>query len=185
MSQPAEMRFKHLFESHHRAIQQYCFRRLPSSDANDAVAEVFVVAWRKIDDAPEGDRALPWLYGISRNVVRNAHRSTRRSTELRRKLAGVATDDNPGPETQVVRSAEHSEALEALATLRPEDQEIIRLRTWEELSNEEIASVMGLSVRAVESRLTRARRKLEKILSTSGAPLTQARPLPAENGGER
>ena len=58
-----------MFESHHEAIQRYCFRRLPASDANDAVAEVFLVAWRRIADAPAGDGQLPWLYGIGRNVV--------------------------------------------------------------------------------------------------------------------
>jgi RNA polymerase sigma-70 factor (ECF subfamily) len=172
-----------LFESHHEAIQSYCFRRLPASDANDAVAEVFLVAWRRISDAPIGHGELPWLYGIGRNVVANARRSARRSGRLRIRLANVSSEHDPGPEIIVVRNAEEREALEALARLRPEDQEIIRLRTWEELPNEQIASIMGLSVRAVESRLTRARRKLERMLETPSTATSKARPLPAENGG--
>ncbi len=183
-SRPHEAQFQRMFESHHEAIQRYCFRRLPASDANDAAAEVFLVAWRRIADAPIGDGELPWLYGIGRNIVSNAQRSARRSGRLRVKLAGVAPEREPGPELQVVRSAEEREALDALARLRPEDQEILRLRTWEELPNEQIASTLGLSVRAVESRLTRARRKLERILETPSGVVT-GRPLPAENGGER
>ena len=64
--------FRRLFDSHHEAIQRYCFRRLPTSDANDTVAEVFLVAWRHISDAPTGNGELPWLYCIGRNAVANA-----------------------------------------------------------------------------------------------------------------
>ena len=185
MSQPHESHFERLFASHREAIQRYCFRRLPSSDANDAVAEVFLVAWRRIDEAPLGDAELAWLYGIGRYVVRNAQRSSRRSSRLRARLSGVARIDEPGPEVQLVRSAEAREALEALAELRPEDQEIIRLRTWEELPNEQIAEILGITVRAVESRLNRARRKLSRKLDPLPNSPSEARPLPIERGGEQ
>lgn len=184
-SQPQDSNFRSLYDTHRAAIQRYCFRRLPASDANDAVAEVFLVAWRRMSDAPMGDGELPWLYGIGRNVVANARRSARRSTRLGVRLAGVSPPSDPGPEVLVVRNTLEREALEALARLRPGDQEIIRLRTWEELPNEQIASILGLSVRAVESRLTRARRKLERMLTTRAPGPAKVRPLPTETGGER
>ena len=63
-------RFRSVYAAHHGAVRDYCFRRLPVADANDASAEVFLVVWRRIDDVPSGDdAALPWLYGIARNVV--------------------------------------------------------------------------------------------------------------------
>ena len=86
---------------------------------------------------------------------------------------------------QLVQSVEAREALDALAELRPEDQEIIRLRTWEELPNEQIAEILGITVRAVESRLNRARRKLSRKLEPLPSTPIQARPLPIERGGER
>lgn len=184
-SQPHEAHFERLYETHHPAIQSYCFRRLAPFDANDAVAEVFLVAWRRIEDAPIGGGELPWLYGISRNVVSNAQRSARRSGRLKAKLSGLGAPAHPGPETQLVQSAEAREALEALATLRPDIQEIVKLRTWEELSVDEIAGIVDLSVRAVESRLTRARRKLSRMLEPLPGTQSTARPLPIEKGGER
>lgn len=184
-SRPHEAHFQRLFESHYLAIQKYCFRRLAPSDANDATAEVFLVAWRRIKDAPIGSGELPWLYGIGRNVVNNARRSLRRSTRLKARMSSVSDPGAAGPEMQVVQSAEAEEALAALAELRPEDQEVIRLRTWEELPNEEIARALGLSVRAVESRLNRARRKLARKLKPQSALRPSARPLPTERGGER
>jgi RNA polymerase sigma-70 factor (ECF subfamily) len=97
----------------------------------------------------------------------------------------MSPQHDPGPELITVRNMEEREALVALARLRPEDQEIIRLRTWEELPNEQIASILGLSVRAVESRLTRARRKLERMLKTPSTRPSKVHPLPTENGGRR
>ena len=175
MSPAQEAQFQRLFASHHQAIQRYCLRRLPSSEANDAAAEVFLVAWRRIDEVPTGDGELPWLYGIGRNVVRNVERSSRRKLRLAARVASLAPGAEPATETIVVRHAEHQRAIDALAQLRQEDQELIRLRTWEELPNRQIARIMGITERAVESRLTRARRKLESIL---GAPAASSPAVP-------
>lgn len=75
-------RFCLLYDQNLAPIRNYCLRRLPRAEVNDAVAEVFVVVWRRIDTAPNGDDARPWLYGIARNVIRNTDRSLRRRTRL-------------------------------------------------------------------------------------------------------
>jgi RNA polymerase sigma-70 factor (ECF subfamily) len=180
-----DVRFRHIFDAHEDAMRAYCFRRLPPEDANDAVAEVFLVAWRKIGKAPAGDEARLWLYGIARNVVRNAHRSARRSERLSARLAGVREEHEPGPEVQVVRSARDAELLAAVARLAPLERELLRLKTWEELSSAQIAEVAGLSVRAVETRLSRIRKKLAKWVAVPASPSVMTRPQPVEEGGER
>jgi hypothetical protein len=67
------------------------------ADVNDATAEVFLVAWKKLGLVPAGDETLPWLYGVARNVVRNADRSSRRSGRLVGRLGGLAPRAVPGP----------------------------------------------------------------------------------------
>jgi RNA polymerase sigma-70 factor (ECF subfamily) len=163
----------------------YCYRRLPRDDVPDAVAEVFLVAWRKIDRAPDDGEALLWLYGVARNVVRNFNRSARRRVRLANRLASVRQPYSASPEIQVIQSAENRELLAAVDRLKPLEQELLRLRTWEELSLGEIASIAGLSVRSVESRLARVRRKLAASLGVPKESPQVVSPRPVEEGGER
>jgi RNA polymerase sigma-70 factor (ECF subfamily) len=152
----AEEKFRVVFDAHFEAINRYCLRRIPVSDVNDVVAEVFAVAWRKIDQLPDGGDALPWLYGVARGEVSNRRRSRRRFLALSRKLTGLGDVPDPGPEEILVRGAELEELMTALQTLRPADQELLLLRTHEELSYEQIAIAVGCTPEAARKRLGRA-----------------------------
>ena len=77
-----------LFDRHVDAIFAYCFRRTASwHAAEDATSAVFLEAWRSRARVEHFDgSALPWLYGVARNVCRNADRSTRRLSRALRRL---------------------------------------------------------------------------------------------------
>jgi RNA polymerase sigma-70 factor (ECF subfamily) len=156
----ADARLTQLYEKHNRAIHAYCLRRVDDDDAADAVAAVFAVAWRRVDDMPTGDMALPWLYGVARRVVSDHHRSQQRRRRLAERLSGVRAPSVPQPEWQVIQRAEYRQVHEALAAMRPKDREVLRLAAWEELSNESIAVVLGCSIEAAAQRLHRAKRRL-------------------------
>lgn len=158
----AERRFTRMFNASYDDVLRYCLRRLSVADADDAVSEVFVVAWRRIEAAPQGDEARLWLYGVARNVVRNTHRSRRRSVRLKSKVAGLAPETSPSPEHQVVQSAELQSVLDQLDQLSPNDQEIIRLRAMERLSLGEIGVVLGCSEGAARKRFDRAAKRLQR-----------------------
>src|SRR5688572_20584727 len=70
-----EQRFREVFERCYAPLTAYARRRVPPSDADDVVAEALTVAWRRLDDVPEGDGALPWMYAVASRVVANHHRS--------------------------------------------------------------------------------------------------------------
>ena len=55
----SEAKFVNIFRRYRRPIQAYCTRRTPGSQVDDAVAETFLVAWRRLDDVPEGAATLP------------------------------------------------------------------------------------------------------------------------------
>lgn len=176
-----DQRFRALFEAHHRELHAYCLRRLPVEDANEAASEIFLVAWRRAENVPADDEALLWLYGVARNIVRNWQRGGRRQLRLVARSGSMVAPDAEGPEVQVIRHEEHEEVLAAIATLRDDDQELVRLKIWEGLSNEAVGRILGVSDRGVEARYTRAIKKLHKTLK-SGALAAPSSPFSPETG---
>lgn len=180
-----DTRFQQMYATNRDAVWSYVVRRVARDDVDDAVAEVFTVAWRKIDRSPDFEQQLPWLYGISKNVVRNVNRSATRRQRLWTRAAAMPASNSPAADIQVVRSSEDSELLDAVSRLRPMEQELLRLRTWEELPIKDIAAVVGVSPKSVESRLVRIRKNLAKMLAVPASPMHVVRPGLAKEGGEQ
>src|SRR5690606_8089851 len=81
-------RLVELFEAHHTAVLGYVSRRAGSADrAADVFSEVFLVAWRRLDDVPPGAEARLWLFGVARRTLANARRATRRRDALVERLS--------------------------------------------------------------------------------------------------
>jgi len=154
-----------LFRRHHKAIYNYLFRRTADwADAEDLMSATFLELWRRRNDlAPKGDSALPLLYGIAGNVLRNRRRSLRRRD---RALTRLQVDANraPNPEDNLdERVADVDLAqnvIAALDRLRPADREVIVLHVIEQLSYAEIAEALNIAEGTVASRLSRARKRL-------------------------
>jgi RNA polymerase sigma-70 factor (ECF subfamily) len=156
----AEQRYRRLFDRHHPEVYAYCRRRTDAETAADCLAETFLVAWRRIGDVPDGDTALPWLYGVARKVLANEYKRTRRSRRLLFRLRRTEPIANPTPLDVVVRREQDRLMLAALHRLRPDDQEVLRLAWWEELPHAQIAELLGCSVNAVDHRIHRAARRV-------------------------
>jgi RNA polymerase sigma-70 factor (ECF subfamily) len=153
-------RFEAAFEQHHRAVLAFALRRTSSeADAEDAVADTFAVAWRRVDRLPEPELALPWLLATARRVLANQHRGAVRRLRLGMRLGAQ-------PQQGPVIHAVATPALEALARMRPEDQELLRLLVWDGLSQAEAGEVLGISANAVGIRLSRARHRFGSELAT-------------------
>jgi RNA polymerase sigma-70 factor, ECF subfamily len=148
-----ERRFEELFETYGADVVDYCgWRASSASDAQDAVAEVFLTAWRRLDDVPRGEAARVWLYATARRVLANQRRSTRRRAALAERMAHTAPQGPPDdPEGSLVH--------EALRRLNPIDREVLLLSEWEGLSPAQIASVLRCPKVTARGRLHRARRR--------------------------
>ena len=180
--QDPHVKLTHLYEQHNRAVRAYCMRRTNDVDVADALAEVFTVAWRKVDQIPDGEMALAWLYGVARRVLSTQHRSQRRRMRLTERLSSVRHDEPPQPERQIVERTEYRLVRMALAGLRPHDREVLLLAAWEELPNNQIAEVLGCTTEAAAQRLHRARKRLGAAYR---ALTTTTRPPTVAEGGER
>lgn len=181
-SESAEAKFTVLYEQHYDEVLAYCTRRVGRTDADDAAADVFAVAWRRIH-AIEWDTVRPWLYGIARGVLANRFRSGRRQRTLLGRVKGLARVADEAAEVQVVRRADDQEVVDAVAGMRAADREVLLLAAWEGLTGPEVAASLGISVSAAEQRLHRAKRRLAGRLEESGR--SNLSPRAAEEGGGR
>ncbi|MCL1595673.1 MAG: sigma-70 family RNA polymerase sigma factor [Actinomycetia bacterium] len=181
-SPSADWRFRMIYEENYEPIRSYSLRRVPVDDVNDVLADVFLAVWRRIDDVPSGDAARLWLYGVARNCVANSQRSRRRSHRLRAKLAAGPPQSVSSAETVVVRNESADEAFFALEKLKPLDREMVQLRVWEELSSDEIAEVVGSTPAAVAMRLSRAHKRLNRILTDDQKRTVTVRPHRMKGG---
>jgi RNA polymerase sigma factor (sigma-70 family) len=155
-------RFDALFASYSHDLVAYCgWRAGSTSDAQDAVAEVFLTAWRRLDELPEGDAARVWLYATARRVIANQRRSTRRCVALHERLAVEAGSVPQEPSPSLDR--EGALVHEALRHLGPRDREVLLLAEWEGLSPAEIAGVLGCLTVTARGRLHRARRRFRTV----------------------
>jgi RNA polymerase sigma-70 factor (ECF subfamily) len=145
-----------LFVAHAAAVRAYAARRVPRGDVDDVASDVFVVAWRRLDDIPED--ALPWLLACARRIVANRVRGTRRQRALRHRL-GL---ERPAPLGMTIPDAGLAEALGAL---NPADREALMLVVWEGLDHTRAAVVVGCSPRAFSMRVHRARHRLAAALA--------------------
>ena len=159
-------RFNELYQAQYQTVLRYALRRTDPETARDAVAETFLVAWRRLDTVPaDHAQATPWLYAVARNVLANADRSQRRAARVTAKLGHQRLAEfAPDTDRAVLECARLERAL---ARLTPADQEALRLVGWEELDVAEAALAMGCSSSTMAVRLHRARRRLERALQTA------------------
>jgi RNA polymerase sigma factor (sigma-70 family) len=151
--------FESLYKAYAPDVLAFCLRRAVPSAAEDALAETFAVAWRRRRDIP--DHALSWLLGVSRRVLANHRRASRRLAALEERLV---------LERPVVADSEAADpaVLPALAALPAKDQEVLLLAAWDELTSRDAGRVLGCSATAYRLRLLRARRRLARNLEPAG-----------------
>jgi RNA polymerase sigma factor (sigma-70 family) len=176
----SDERFADIYGLYGKHIRAYCTRRTDSSDVADAVAETFLIVWRKIEQIPEGDATLPWLYGVAYRVLSHQWRRKARGRRLVERLQGMAPVEAMSLEVLVAGNEKYRLVLQASSRLRPIDREVLRLTLWEEMSHADVAAVLGIGLAAVKQRAYRARRNL----AAEYQRLTnQSQPPAARKGG--
>jgi RNA polymerase sigma-70 factor (ECF subfamily) len=163
-----EARFERLYRAHADRVHAYARRRSSVTTADEVVADVFLVAWRRLDQVPE--EPLPWLLGVARRVLANRRRADGRAAALRDRLAGLPRLSEP------VHEAVDGRVAGALARLGERDRELLLLIAWEGLDQAEVAEAMGLRRATVAMRLHRARRRFSEALAADDDSV----PIPTE-----
>lgn len=169
MEDDRRARFTELFDRAYPAVRRYAHHRgLRGHDADDVVAEVFVVAWRRLDDVPSDD-PIPWLFAVARNVWRNQRRSDVRRSRLVARLPAPEPTPPVDPPDDDARDA----VTAALASLSDAEREVLLLVAWDGLTSEQLGRALDCSAGAARVRLHRARARFAAALDAVTNPATR------------
>jgi len=153
--------FESVYEQHASAIKGYAMRRIDPARADDIVAEVFLVAWRRLQDMPAEPR--PWLFGVARRVLANERRRLARHDAAVGRLEPAAASADPA---EAPALAGHP-LQEALRKLSESDREALLLTAWEGLNHRDAARALGVREATFTVRLHRAKRRLGRAIERS------------------
>src|SRR5438105_10935332 len=163
--------FEQLIERHQALVAGTVARMLGSnSDVEDIAQQVFIRVWKSAGRYVARAKFTTWLLKITRNLVFNEMRRAKRHPHLPVQIEPegdeipLKDEATAAPDAALLHT-ELQAAIEKAITLLPETQRMaLVLRRYEELSYEEIAEVLDLSVPAVKSLLFRARTELRERL---------------------
>jgi RNA polymerase sigma-70 factor (ECF subfamily) len=159
----ARDRLTEFVAAHQSAVANYLRRRLyplTAADLDDLVEETFLVCWRRLDDVPTGASERPWVIGVARHVLHNAHRSHRRRRHHESRVRPVGA--RASAEEEAVADLAVREALDALGEA---DRELLRLHCWDGVDVHGLALVLGVSTNAAGTRLSRAKSRFVDALA--------------------
>jgi len=193
---PAAAELESLLESHRQELTGYCYRMLGSAfDAEDAVQETFVRAWRSFDRFEGRSSLRSWLYRIATNVsldMLSGRERRARPMDLGPSREPVAENLNllpevtwiePIPDGRVVPDGDPAEVaiahdtirlafIAALQHLPPRQRAVLILCEVLRWQASEVAELLETSVASVNSALQRARATLDATDLTMDAPLS-------------
>jgi RNA polymerase sigma factor (sigma-70 family) len=164
----------HAYEDLVRMHQQIAMRTAwlvtrNAAEAEDAVQEAFVKAYRALRRFREGAAFRPWLLAIVTNEARNRRRSVARADRLTLRVAEVrpSGDAAPSPEAAALLDEERTLLVNALNAMREEDRLVVGYRYLLGLSEAETAEALGVPKGTVKSRLARSLGRLREALAGS------------------
>jgi RNA polymerase sigma-70 factor (ECF subfamily) len=154
-------------------VRRFVGKRVPSSDIDDVVQDVFVRVSRGLNQLHEDERAEAWILAIGRKAIADFYRKRQRQLPATsgEEVPESPDESAPQPENLSRYAGEHDVHEEVLSWLRPMADEIAEpYRTalikadFENVSQRQLANELGLSESGLKSRVQRARKLLADVL---------------------
>lgn len=163
--------FEAIFERHHRSVLRFAMGRVGYSDASDVAAETFVRAFdRRSRFKTDRESALPWLFGIAANIMRErARRRVRRARAFERAASATIDAEVAGhfdreAVDRVDAAARTEELQQALEALTDDEYQVLMLLAIGDMTYSDIATHLNIPIGTVRSRIHRARAKARELL---------------------
>lgn len=154
--------FSSIVSRYERRLRSYCRSRLPETEVDDTVQDIFVRAFRGLEKFRLGASFSPWLFTIAFNVIAGRKHRFRNEEEKRQRVAAEPSrsfDENEG-----LRLLEAEALLAAVRALPRMYRDAVEMYYYADLPVEDIAKVLGVGTEAVKTRLFRARKLLRAAL---------------------
>jgi RNA polymerase sigma-70 factor (ECF subfamily) len=159
--------FDVIVERHRRAVYPVCYRFTNNhEDASDLAQDAFVRAWRGLKNFKGQSALATWLYRIAVNVCLNRVSARTPSMEPIDSMDHVADLRIEGAQQAMIREERAVAVRKAIASLPDKQRATLILRTYHDMSHQQIADVLGSSVGAVKANFFHALNNLKKILGT-------------------
>lgn len=166
-----QVAFREWLQATHGRVFRVALRTLGNTQAaEDVTQETFVRAWQGMARLTEPKASLGWVCRIARNVATDRLRKPVQrevllgaddgGTPFMERVKSIA----PGPEETLLSEENRVKVRTAIEALKPKHRTVLLLREVDDMSYDEIATVMGLPRGTVESRIHRARAKVKKAL---------------------
>jgi RNA polymerase sigma-70 factor (ECF subfamily) len=163
-----EEAYRRIFERYYGPLCGFAFGMIGNrAEAEELVQETFVRACRKLDSMRDDRHLAAWLFGIARNVVREAIRrkaGRREALSLEEVQPADRRDPGEGPDGPVMTGELRREIGGALASLPEEMREVFVLKVMSGMGYRDISRVTGSSVGKLKTDLHRARLHLRRRL---------------------
>jgi RNA polymerase sigma-70 factor (ECF subfamily) len=159
--------FDVIVERHRRNVYQVCFRFVNNhEDASDLAQDAFVRAWRGMKNFKGQSALSTWLYRIAVNVCLNRAALKKPATEAIESAEQFPDLRIEGAQHAMIREERATMVRKAIAGLPNKQRATLILRTYHDMSHQQIADVLGSSVGAVKANFFHALANLKKILGS-------------------
>jgi RNA polymerase sigma-70 factor (ECF subfamily) len=159
--------FDVIVERHRRSVYQVCYRFVNNhEDASDLAQDAFVRAWKGLKNFKGQSALATWLYRIAINVSLNRVSTKRPVTEPIESTEHFEDVGIEGAQHAMIRKERAVAVRKAIASLPEKQRATLILRTYHDLSHQQIADVLGSSVGAVKANFFHALANLKKILGS-------------------
>jgi RNA polymerase sigma-70 factor, ECF subfamily len=137
--------------------------KIPVLDIDDALQEVFLVVYRRIEEYEDRGMMRAWLFSISRQIARHYHRA---ATRTERRLQRLVLEENP-PNAEHVMALREAEDLvtKFLDELDENHRLVFHLSDIEGMTAPEISTALGVNLNTVYGRLRSARKRFERTVA--------------------
>jgi RNA polymerase sigma-70 factor (ECF subfamily) len=153
-----------VFEATFEDLLRFVERCVHPLAAEDVVAEVFLIAWRRLSDVPAApEEARAWLFAVAQRSLANQRRGDARRLSLQVRIGQQAPHETASEDHSAAVAA-RVDLAHAWSRLSPGDQEVLTLTSLDQLTGQQAAQVLGISPTAFSLRLLRARRRLRRHL---------------------